>query len=490
MAGFLDGFAQSFNPSMQNSIDRYMRQQNLDKEMALREAQDKRQAEEHDVRLSGLRTAQARDNQYYDEVGNAVDNQQLGVKDVGGTARAQATAGLQAIDYNSPSGAYDAAPAAPVVRGEKAKLGTTMRAIGAAGLRTGKINADQYGAVEKGAKDADYTDSYKEYTDEWRKMSPKERDAVIEEQSKADMIRGYGSMERMGKTEYLHYVAPGKAPVKLNTKEAEQIYVLGRLREVDPQRASEEIDKLTGKLQGVAKDMFGAQVQGAQATNQAVHNMNTDAYHQSQLGILRDKTANKQMPPEILKELSDLEIQHVNAKTTKDKADIERQYQMVLSRAGAAVGRPMGLPASKVPPEFKFQANTNGKSFYTNAQGQPVAGHDDTVGMVPFGPNPMQDKGMARQLQKSGVQVMPVATDTGVVWGFFAPGSNEPFDNAAEAIASTQGSKAGAGRGVVAPPRPSTRSEPVPAGGIRRNGPVGAGVARLPWEAPTGSWEE
>lgn len=65
---------------------------------------------------------------------------------------------------------------------------------------------------------------------------------------------------------------------------------------------------------------------------------------------------NREIPPEILRELSALEQQYIGA-DPKARPAIERQYQMVLSRAGAAVGKPLGLPSPRPAPETKVNAD-------------------------------------------------------------------------------------------------------------------------------------
>ena len=64
----------------------------------------------------------------------------------------------------------------------------------------------------------------------------------------------------------------------------------------------------------------------------------------------------REMPPAMLKELSDIEQKWIQA-DPKDRPVLERQYQMALSRAGASVGRPMGLPTNKPPADVKVNAD-------------------------------------------------------------------------------------------------------------------------------------
>lgn len=158
MAGFLQGFQQGFSPAFNRGMDVAMRRDQFDQEMALKKAADARIAERHDMDMSRLRGEAARQSQYDADVDVALKAQNLGMVDKQATAAAQATAGLQAVDMNSPSGMYDAAPAAPVARGLKASRGQTSRALAEAGLQAGKIDIPQYNAAGDQARGYDVQD--------------------------------------------------------------------------------------------------------------------------------------------------------------------------------------------------------------------------------------------------------------------------------------------------------------------------------------------
>ena len=92
--------------------------------------------------------------------------------------------------------------------------------------------------------------------------------------------------------------------------------------------------------------------------------MTDNELNRERLGLLKDQRqatragAGREVPPDILRELSVLEQQYIQA-DPKARPAIERQYQMVLSRAGAAVGKPMGLPNAR-PPVSEPKVNPDG----------------------------------------------------------------------------------------------------------------------------------
>lgn len=94
--------------------------------------------------------------------------------------------------------------------------------------------------------------------------------------------------------------------------------------------------------------------QDAQTAAQAAYwkamEANDSARTQAMLAQHKAATG-KTVPPEIIAKLGALEQQFLGTDDPKMRATIERQYQMALSQAGVAVGKPMGLPNAKTQRE-------------------------------------------------------------------------------------------------------------------------------------------
>ncbi len=155
--------------------------------------------------------------------------------------------------------------------------------------------------------------------------------------------------------------------------------------------------------------------------------------------------AGRQISPETLGKMRDLEIAFTQANgDPRRQSQIRQQYDMLSSIASAETGRPRGLPAGKPQAQFKYNQNENG-SFYTNEDGVAVAKHDPNLGMVPFEPSPLTDKAVAAKASRAGITVVPGQVDGRVMWGFVTP-DQRVFDTFEDAETAVQSQKAGATR--------------------------------------------
>lgn len=87
----------------------------------------------------------------------------------------------------------------------------------------------------------------------------------------------------------------------------------------------------------VAKANSGAYFKGLEDDNDS-----------ARLGLQRAGMP-REVPKAIQQEMLDIEQKYISSTNPQERALLERQYQMVLSRAGAAIGRPMGLPNQRGP---------------------------------------------------------------------------------------------------------------------------------------------
>lgn len=128
--------------------------------------------------------------------------------------------------------------------------------------------------------------------------------------------------------------------------------------------ADKAFESVNKRLRDAVNEGNKRKLEGYKFEETSRHNIANEELRGEQLGLIRDQrravgaSRSREVPPEILKELSNLEQMYIQAEP-KARPEIERQYQMVLSRAGAAVGKPMGLPNAR-PPAPEPKVNPDG----------------------------------------------------------------------------------------------------------------------------------
>lgn len=262
MAG---AFAQGFGMggSMYDAAERNRLAQ---ERLALEKAADERAAAESKMRLEegGLRLGAAR---RVDQATSALDEAaRRGV--VQPDTEESFNAAVEATGRGLPMPAPNYRQATDL---ELNQLG--MRLAAAKGDYTGLASA------RTDRKGLQYEDGYKTHAKAWNEMDDDAKQELLKRMSLDANIPGYGTwVPGKGKQQgYMNYMPPGKDVVKLSANEARDLYVLSNLMEVDPLRARAEMDKVSDRVRGIAKDVFDAQTKGVTANNTATHYANQDA---------------------------------------------------------------------------------------------------------------------------------------------------------------------------------------------------------------------
>lgn len=98
-----------------------------------------------------------------------------------------------------------------------------------------------------------------------------------------------------------------------------------------------------------------------------------------------------------------------------------------------APGRPPG-------PEYKL-SDIGGNLVYTDRNGEVVGRFDPQLGRVPLAPNPFEDPRVKAQADRFGIAVAPANLDGRTIWAYVSP-NGDPWTTLEEAMASTQASAA------------------------------------------------
>lgn len=282
MAAFQAGFQMGgslANQAIQNAM--------AERELAIREAAEKRNAEEQGLRISAAR----RVNEATDALTNA---QTLGLQVPGAQ---QNNEGLQRqsfrqfeIGQQNAEAAGTEAPAYVAPTG----LQQTYRPAGdldinrlQAALAAAKGDVQGMEALRLGRKGIEFDEGYKKHLEDWNKMDDAARADLIGKLSYDTGVKGFGTWTpgKGKQAGYMTYLPPTGDPVKLSAKEAGDLYALTNLMSVDPMRARAEMDKVSDKVRAVAAQAFDAQSKGVTANNQATRFANADDISRQELGI-------------------------------------------------------------------------------------------------------------------------------------------------------------------------------------------------------------
>ena len=161
----------------------------------------------------------------------------------------------------------------------------------------------------------------------------------------------------------------GKKPIELSQGDVQQFaYGAALMNKGLTQEGLKHIETINKDLAAMVQRAEQRAVQAGEVnrkeTNDLRDNDRGDKQLEAQMAHWKAMEAraggavDRRLPPAMLKELSDLEQRYVQA-DPKERPAIERQYQMALSRAGAAVGKPMGLPNAR-PPAPEIKVNSDG----------------------------------------------------------------------------------------------------------------------------------
>jgi hypothetical protein len=195
----------------------------------------------------------------------------------------------QGLGRNVPGGdspSFELPQAAPAARAPKSKVRQALEDRQAYAVSIGDMASFDKGTLE--GKNLDWSEAYSGHMKAWMGMTPEDKAAVVQAQSAGDAIQGLGTFEPgpKGKGGFLHYMPKGKRPMTLSDDEAGQIFAMGNMMEVDPERAQGEITKLKGNVRKAAEDMFRLQTAAVGVDNQATQGENTAQYQQRHLGIM------------------------------------------------------------------------------------------------------------------------------------------------------------------------------------------------------------
>ena len=256
-----------------------------ERELALREAADKRAEAESKQRLEegGLRIAAQR---RIDDATNALDvGTRLGIqnRDAIRANDADFDAAVEATGRGLPM--PQAAPMQPEYRpATDLELNALQARLAAA-----KGDMPAMETLRGARKGLQFEEGYKTHAKAWDAMDDDAKNGLLKKLSLDANIPGYGTwVAGKGKQAgYMNYMAPGKDPVKLSANEARDLYVLSNLMEVDPMRARAEMDKVSDRVRNIAKDVFDAQTKGVTANNTAAHYANQDQLGAERNGLMR-----------------------------------------------------------------------------------------------------------------------------------------------------------------------------------------------------------
>lgn len=369
MAAFQAGFQMGgslANQAIQNAM--------AERELAIREAAEKRNAEEQGLRISAAR----RVNEATDALTNA---QTLGLQVPGAQQNNEslqrqsfrqfeigqqnaAESGGEAPAYVAPTGLQQTyRPAGDL---EINRLQSTLAAA------RGDVQGME--ALRLGRKGIEFDEGYKKFAEQWSKMDDDSKGQLINQLSYDTGVKGFGTWTpgKGKQAGYMTYLPPTGDPIKLSAKEAGDLYVLTNLMQIDPTRARAEIDKVSDKVRAVAAQAFESQAKGVTVNNQATRFSNADELGRLELGV-RQSAAGAQR--DYYGALRDRALRPDPA-NLREFVDEKGQVTMVditgLPRgADGTIPLPAGLKPRTAKPEFTPKAYAETVKLYTEA-GMPI----------------------------------------------------------------------------------------------------------------------
>ncbi len=184
--------------------------------------------------------------------------------------------------------------------------------------------------------------------------------------STMDYTVGTGKDAR--KSKYIVYDPEGKgSPVKVDMDDARQIFAIRHTMEIDPVRAQAELRALKGDQRKLAMQMLDIQFKGAGLNNDVQNRTFSQDMEERKLAQAADADrariglgyaglrqrateldrTNPTMSAADREALMKIEAGWHAEKDPKKRADLERQYQMVASRAALGMGKVLGLPSMR-----------------------------------------------------------------------------------------------------------------------------------------------
>lgn len=275
MGSFQSGFQMG-----QTAYQQAIRNDEAQRELKMREAADARAAEEHGLRMSGLRRVEDATANLNRVVGVGIQNP-AAVK----ANDADFDAAVAATGQGLPM--PKAAPMQPEWRP------ATALEINAAqsGLAAAKGDMQGMEVLRVGRKGMEFDEGYKKHRGDWDAMDDDTKLKLVDKLSMDTNIRGNGTwVPGSGKKSgYMYWTPPGKDPIKLSANEARELYALGSLVDVDPTRARAEMDKVSDRVRNIAKEVFDMQVKGVQTNNTAEHYARADENDAARTGIAKQQ---------------------------------------------------------------------------------------------------------------------------------------------------------------------------------------------------------
>lgn len=253
----------------------------------MREKEAKRRQELHDLQTAQLRGLIEDQNRVRDATTRMTTLATAGVADPNAIkanddefefADSLARSGLEVPKYD-PKTAAKEWRAASDLELNQAQYGLAAARGDVAGMEVAR----------KSKGELQWQEGYKKHMKDWDAMSDDDRSKLIDRLSMDNNVPGFGTWTpgKGKQAGYMTYLPPTGDPIKLNAREAAQLYALTNLMQVDPEKARTELDKVSDKTRAVAASVFAASTQAATANNTATHYANQDALGAARNGLLR-----------------------------------------------------------------------------------------------------------------------------------------------------------------------------------------------------------
>lgn len=400
-----------------------------------RQYQDEKRAREtteYDQRQSEYNRALGLQRKSDDAYAN-LDSVSAGVVDPGATGLSQPSAQMLSQGYGGAKGPQAVQDAAGDYTREANRMGMAPQGYNAQapvtqrkasdremldaemGVATATRDRGYRESLRAKGKELDWNDGRLTHGKAWDAMTEAQRAEMVTKASLDANVPGSGTWvagegKRAG---YMWYTPPGKDPVQLSAKEAKEVFILGNLASVNPERARKETEAASDKVRAVYGHLFDSQTKGVTANNTAQSHLdtatNTREYQQGMLGlrgqeigIQRDRVnaSKKEAPnPELVAKYNELMIQSEEATDPKVRAELDQKMRRVAAQISTGMGKPMqvrsegraGAPFSPIEEAGKgLRDNATGAIKYADGEGGYVA----KGGVMP------QDRAMALKKAK------------------------------------------------------------------------------------------